>query len=89
MHIVILLMMAFADSTEVHKQEVWTVLTAWGHTRKKRAIVPGRARPHERLAHRQVFLSLYIQGREDMVRTGHQLPPHLTAPSGSLWMRRR
>lgn len=62
-------MVAFADGTEVHKQEVWTVLKAWGHTRKKRAIVPGRARPHERLAHRGVFLSLYIRGREDMVRT--------------------
>lgn len=67
-HIAILLMMAFADGTEVHKQEVWTVLHAWGHTRKKRAKVPGNSRPHERLAHRQVFLSLYVPGREDMVR---------------------
>lgn len=71
-HIAILLMMIFADGTEVTKQEVWEVLHhGLGLTRKKRAVVPGLARPHERIAHKQVFNSLWIPGREDMVRSNN------------------
>lgn len=67
-HIAYLLMLTFADGTEVCKQEVWTVLDAWGHTRKKRALVPAKSRPHERAAHLRVMRSMYVPGREDMVR---------------------
>lgn len=70
-HIAHLLMLTFADGTEVHKQEVWEVLHAWGHTRKKIAMVPAKSRPHERLAHRRVMRSLWVANREDMVRVVH------------------
>lgn len=60
-----LLMIAFNDRTTVSKQEVWDVLHAWGHTRKKRAIVPQASRPHERKAHIDVLRSLWT--RDDMV----------------------
>ena len=60
-------MLAFADGTIVCKQEVWQVLMEWGHTRKKRAIVPASSRPHERRAHLAVLRSIRIRGREDMV----------------------
>ena len=60
-----MLMLAFNDGTVVTKQEVWTVLHEWGHTRKKRAIVPADSRPHERQAHIAVLRSLWV--RDNMV----------------------
>ncbi len=90
-HIAIILMMTFADGTEVHKQEVWTVLTAWGHTRKKIAKVPAKSRPHERTAHLQVMRSLWVPNREDMVRLAGSMVGSLIssmAHSGSSSMRR-
>lgn len=67
-HCALLIMMAFNDGTVVEKQEVWTVLKSWGYTRKKKAIVPAQARPHERLQHITFLQSIFLPNREDMVR---------------------
>jgi hypothetical protein len=66
-------MMAFNDGTIVEKQEVWHVLNTWGHTRKKKAMVPAQSRPHERSAHLTALRGVYVPRREDMVR---QQAPH-------------
>jgi len=55
-----------ALGVRVFKQEVCTVMKAWGHTRKKRCIVPARSRPLERLQHLTALAGIWT--RDDQVR---------------------
>lgn len=65
----ILMHTGFADGTVVTKQEVWTVLHAWGWTRKKKDVVPIASRPHERRQHLALLRAMWPRNpvNEDMV----------------------